>query len=427
MMGKILLVIKLSVNLRLAYFLSLYCKGAAEMGCAGMVLGLYRIMMENVFITAAETACVLGSQMEACLDVLRERRSGLALSACDSGAGFASLPVGAFPSPELVKGRRYGAASNAAVKVAAAAVRRAGWTPEQIRETWLYGASSRGNSGEILGVNAWRRPLRKFSASNTMHCEIPAAVSIELGIHGPWQMISNGCSSGLDALGMAWMAVAGGVAPRALVVAVDLPLVAALLQDFQGTGLLSTSGVNDPFAAQTSGFFPAEAAVALTLERDAAGRPKLCRFEHYSANSDAYDTLMIPTDGGGIESCVRTALQSGALEKVVAICPHATGTLNHARVEPPAIQRALDGRIVPLLPLKPQTGHTLGASGLLDVALLAACMAEHWLPATLPGLTPPACGLPLVESRLPLAAGDRIIKLASGMGGHNAAVSLAVV
>ena len=117
------------------------------MGCAGVVLGLYRIMMENVFITAVESACVLGLRTEECLDALRERRGALALSSCLPGAGFASLPVGAFPSPELVKGRRYGAASNAAVKVAASAMRRAGWTPEQVRETWLYGASSRGNAG----------------------------------------------------------------------------------------------------------------------------------------------------------------------------------------------------------------------------------------------------------------------------------------
>lgn len=380
--------------------------------------------MESVFITAVETACVLGLRMEECLTALRERRGGLVLSASLQEVGVTSLPVGALPSPELVKGRRYGAASNAAVKVASAAVRRAGWSPEEIRESWLFGASSRGNAGEMLGENTWRRPLRKFSASNTMHCEIPAAVSIELGIRGPWQMISNGCSSSLDALGMAWMAVGCGAAPRAVVVSVDLPLIASLLRDFQDTGLLSTNGVNDPFASTTSGFFPGEAAVAVTLERTRSG---LCRIEHYSANSDAYDTLMIPEDGGGIEACVRSALQAGDLTKVVAICPHATGTLNHARVEPPALLRALDGRTVPLLPLKPQTGHALGASGLLDVALLTACMAEGWLPATLSGLTPPACGLPLNEDPLQVSAGDRIIKLASGMGGHNAAMSLVVV
>lgn len=260
-----------------------------------------------------------------------------------------------------------------------------------------------------------------------MHCEIPAAVSIELGIRGPWQMVSNGCSSGLDALGMAWLAVGAGLAPRAIVVAVDLPLIAALLQDFQDTGLLTSNNVNDPFSTTTSGFLPGEAAVAVTLERDGSGRPKLCRLEHYSANSDAYDSLMIPDDGGGIEACVRSALVAGDISKVVAICPHATGTLNHARVEPPALLRSLDGKRVPLLPLKPQTGHTLGASGLLDVALLAGCMADGWLPAVLPGLTPPACGLPLNEAPLHVRAGDRVVKLASGMGGHNAAVSLVAV
>ncbi|WP_395736639.1 beta-ketoacyl synthase N-terminal-like domain-containing protein [Prosthecobacter sp.] len=381
-------------------------------------------MMESVFITAVETACVLGLRVEDCLTALRARRGGLALPGPLLGASFASLPVGAFPSREPLKGRRYGAASNAALQAAVSAVRRAGWSPQEVRGCWLYGASSRGNAAEILGENAWRRPLRKFSASNTMHCEIPAAVSIELGIRGPWQMISNGCSSGLDALGLAWMSVASGAAPRALVVAVDLPLIDALLQDFQETGLLSTNNVNDPFSPRTSGFFPGEAAVALTLERDKSG---LCRLEHYSANSDAYDTLMIPADGGGIESCVRTSIDAGDPARVVALCPHATGTLNHARVEPPALLRALDGRHVPLLPLKPHTGHTLGASGLLDVALLAPLMAEHCLPDTLPGLTPPACGLPLNNAPLQLSPGDRIIKLASGMGGHNAAVSLSVV
>ncbi|MFN0078169.1 MAG: beta-ketoacyl synthase N-terminal-like domain-containing protein [Prosthecobacter sp.] len=378
-----------------------------------------------MYITAVETACVLGVRVEDCVEALRERRGGLQP---EGRAGeFATLPVGMLSARELLKGRRYGAASNAAVAVARAAVRRAGWAPETVRESWLFAASSRGNVGEILGSNAWRRPIRKFSASNTMHSEIAAAVSIELGIRGPWQMCANGCSSGLDALGMAWMAVASGLAPRAIVVAVDLPLVTALLRDFRDTGLLSANGVNDPFASTTSGFLPGEAAVALTLERDESGNPKLCRLEHYSANSDAFDALMIPEDGGGIEDCVRAALKAGDRGKVVALCPHATGTLNHARVEPPALLRALEGKSMPLLPLKPQTGHTLGASGLLDVALLAACMAEGWLPAVLPGLTPPACGLQLNEAPMQVVAGDRVIKLASGMGGHNAAVSLAVV
>lgn len=392
--------------------------------------------METVLITGAEAACSLGPHLEACLAALRAGRGGLQplgsrLGAAAGLGDFATLQAGLLVERGLLRGRRYGAAGNAAVHLAREAVRRAGWSGGQTGEAWVYAASSRGNVGEEAGSNAWRRPVRRFSASNSMHSEIAAAVSIELGIRGPWQMISNGCSSGLDALGMAWMAVAGGLAPRALVVAVDLPFVPRLLRDFQDTGLLSRNGVNDPFSLEnpaTGGFLPGEAVVALTLERAAAatGRP-LCCLERYFANSDAYDALMIPPDGGGISDCVAGVWNAADPGRVVALCPHATGTLNHARAEPPALQRAMAGRTVPLLPLKPHTGHTLGASGLLDVALLAACMAEGTLPAVLPGLTPSACGLPLLTAPLPVVSGDRVVKLASGMGGHNAAVSLAVV
>lgn len=403
--------------------------------------------MEPVLITGAEAACALGLRLEDCVQALRARRGGLApLGSRLGGAAleaFAGLAAGLFPTRELVQGRRYGAAGNAAVRAARAAVSRAGWSAQKTDGAWVFAASSRGNVGEEAGSNAWRRPLRRFSASNTMHSEIAAAVSIELGIRGPWQMISNGCSSGLDALGLAWMAVAGGLAPRALVVAVDLPFVPRLLRDFQDTGLLSRNNVNDPFAlgnaeaggpdAATSGFLPGEGVAAVTLEPagGATARPAsaLCAMDRYCANSDAYDTLMIPPDGGGIADCVQQVCGSISSETapLVALCPHATGTLNHARAEPAAILRALAGQDVPLIPLKPHTGHTLGASGLLDVALLAACMAERMLPAVLPGLTPPACGLRLAEAALPLKPGDRVVKLASGMGGHNAAVSLRVV
>ena len=105
---------------------------------------------------------------------------------------------------------------------------------------------------------------------------------------GPWQVVANGCAAGLDALGMAALAVALGWTRRALVVAVDLPLVPALLQDFATTGLLSANGVNDPYGAGTSGFFPGEGVAAVTIEEagEANGRA-WCHLDAYGANSDA--------------------------------------------------------------------------------------------------------------------------------------------
>jgi 3-oxoacyl-[acyl-carrier-protein] synthase II len=362
--------------------------------------------VSRVVITAAETVCALGGDLDTCLQAWRDGRSGLVP---EDGR-----LVGRIADRRPLKGRRYGAASNLAVHVARRAVERAGWSPEQTASAWLFAASSRGNAGELLGAHAWRRPSRRFSASNTMHSEIAAAASIEIGLRGPWQLLSNGCSSGLDALGLAWMALKAGVARRALVLAVDLPLLPELLRDFADTRLLARSERNDPLAPATAGFQPGEAGVALTLELDLDGWAEVT---DYRANSDAHDSLMVPEDGRGLAELLQ-GLPAPAL-----ICPHATGTPNHATAEVAALRTAFGDRLPPLLLLKPFTGHSLGASGLLDTALLAAAMGQPPLPGNLPGLTCPT-GITLPATPISMPKDSTILKIASGMGGHNAAVGL---
>ncbi len=351
-------------------------------------------------ITSAEAVCALGSSIPECLNNWTAGRSGLSM---ESGH-----LVGRIGDRVMMKGRRYGAASNLAVHVARRAVQKAGWDREEIKGAWLFAASSRGNASELLGQNSERRPVKRFSASNTIHSEIAAAVSIELGIRGPWQMLSSGCSSGLDALGMAWMALRAGLTQRAIVLAVDLPLVPELMRAFQETHLLSTNGVNDPLSPLTTGLHLGEAGVAVTLEITNKGLAEMTR---YSANSDAYDSLMIPEKGEPLAELL------GTFSRPAFICPHATGTLNHAQSEMQAL-RTTFAELPPLLLLKPFTGHTLGACGLLDIALLASTLPI--VPGNLPGLTG------VSSETCVFKTGDEILKIASGMGGHNAVVSLRV-
>lgn len=366
----------------------------------------------SISITAAEAVCALGDTLDASFESWRGGRCGLT----KDDHGFLA---GRIADRSVLSGRRYGAASNLAVQVSRRAVVRAGWQEAELRDAWLFAGSSRGNAGELLQVNGWRKPKKRFSASNSLHSEIAAAVSIELGIRGPWQMLANGCSAGLDALGMAWMALTSGLAKRAVVVAVDLPLVPELIHDFRQTRLLARSDLNDPFSPQTSGFHPGEAGVAVTLEAmDAAALDRgWCELETYRANSDAYDSLAVPADGGGLIELLR------GLPTPRLICPHATGTPNHAAGEINALRSVYGKGRPPLLLLKPLTGHTLGASGLLDVALLAAAMNAGRVPANLAGLTQPE-GVALLTEPLPWPLSSRIVKIASGMGGHNAAVVL---
>ncbi|HYF34157.1 MAG TPA: beta-ketoacyl synthase N-terminal-like domain-containing protein, partial [Prosthecobacter sp.] len=200
---------------------------------------------------------------------------------------------------------------------------------------------------------------------------------------------------------------------RALVVAVDLPLTPQLLKDFEETRLLSVKGGNDPLSPETDGFIPGEAAAAVTL--DVVRRGGICEVASYGANSDAYDSLSVPANGAPLADLINKICGT---ESPDVICPHATGTANHAVGEVAALRRAFPAGVPPLLLLKPFTGHTLAASGLLDVALIAGGWKNDLLRMNY------RVSMPEGFSRMVKPGAKTCLKIASGMGGHNAAVIL---
>lgn len=365
----------------------------------------------STHITAAEAACALGSTLAACKDAVTQRRHGLRpLRELVSVPGLEELLAGWIPDRSLLLGRRYGVATNAALHVARRAVAQAGWSAEELSDAWIFAGTSRGNAAESFGHTSFRRPVPRFSASNSLPSEIPSALSIELNIRGPWQLLSNACAAGLDALGMAHLAVVSGAAPRALVVAVELPLIPELLTSFQQSGLLSRNNLNAPYHSETNGLQPAEAVAALTLEPP--GRPAKAALLGYWASSDAYHALAVPADGRGLRAAWKQALSELPDLPWGGICPHATGTAEQGRAEQRVLQDFLTGAHAqtPLALLKPFTGHSLGASGLLEIAILSEFLQQ--------GEFPGATGLTRV------ARDQLIFKMASGMGGHNAIVAL---
>jgi 3-oxoacyl-[acyl-carrier-protein] synthase II len=380
-----------------------------------------------VTITAADAACGLGEHLESICDAIRAGRRG-ARPLREFGTlpeRFHELPGYWLGDRGMLSGRKYGAVSNLAVAMTRRVLSQVGWRARHIEESWIFVGSSRGNTGELLGARHGRRPMPLYAASNSMHSEIAAAISIECGILAPWQTLSNGCSSGLDALIWAAHAVSCGLAPRAIVVGIDLPLAGALLADFASTGLLTSNGVNDPYSPATTGFFPAEAVAALTIEPNGRGTHLVGAW----MNSDAYDPVGLPPDGRGTAALLRMAWEwLGGADSLwrPAICPHASGTRAHGLAEHGALATVLAERGVRKVPtslLKPFTGHSLGASGALDTAILHAFLANGALPPNLPGLAGECAEIFLPETVQPVD-GRTILKISVGMGGHNALVAL---
>jgi len=305
----------------------------------------------------------------------------------------------------------------AAIRVAREAVIAAGWSAAECRDAAVVLGTSRGNAAGWLAPWPGRRPFKLMAASNTIHSEPAAAITIELGIHGPYHVLASGCSAGLDAIGMAALLVWAGVVPRALAVAVDLPLVPCLLDSYAHSGLLATPAKVNPYHPASAGFIPAEGAAAMTLEAERPGFPRLL---HYAANSDACDPLGMPKDGGRSVELIEAAMQIHG--RPAALCPHATGTAVHAVSEPAALHRALGTHDLPSLHfLKAYTGHTIGASGLVETVLLTAFLRDGRLPPNPDNLHVPG-GFSAPSVSRP-AAGP-VFKLSHSMGGHNALLVL---
>jgi len=304
----------------------------------------------------------------------------------------------------------------AGLHVARQAVAEAGWSREDLRDAALVVGTSRGNAAGWLGPWPGRRPFRLMAASNTIHSEPASAISIELGIAGPNHVLASGCAAGLDAVGIAMMLVQLGVASRALAVAVDLPLVPILLDNYAASGLLAAELDLNPYHPKSSGFIPAEGAAAMAIERHPGDFPRL---HSYSCNSDACDPVGIPVDGGRTHELLEKAV--GQFGIPAGLCPHATGTAVQAVADPASLSRVFVESRPTLHLLKSFVGHTIGASGLLESVILARFARDHQLPPNLAGQYGPE-GFDLPDQSLDL--NGLIYKLSHGMGGHNALLVL---
>lgn len=326
---------------------------------------------------------------------------------------FARYPAAWIGNRDLLIHRKWSPSTMAALHVVKQAVDMAGWQRSDLHDAGLVFASSRGNAAGWLGPWPGRRPFRLMATSNTMHGEPAAAISIGYGIHGPNHVIASGCSAGLDAIGISMMMMRSGICKRVLAVAVELPLVPLLLQNYHSSGLLSDSFAPDPYHPESNGFVPGEGAAAMALEMRAPGEDEVSML-HYSCNSDASDPIGIPGDGGKTpELLVRSGIDK---DEIGAICPHATGTAVQRKADPAWMHRVFADRIPPVVPLKSMLGHTIGASGMLESVILADFMMRESLPPTPRFLHLPE-GLSRPEPDIQFTGS--VAKIAHSMGGHN--------
>lgn len=249
-------------------------------------------------------------------------------------------------------------------------------------------------------------------------------VAQTFALDGPAVVISAACATTAKAFGNAARMIAAGLCDAAIVGGAD-SLCATTLYGFRSLGLLSPEPCR-PFDIARDGISIGEAAGFALVERaPARPRPADLLLLGFGESSDAYHMSTPDPDGYGARLAMEKALASAGLtaQEIDYINLHGTATPAGDAAEDRAIV-SLFGDSVPCSSTKGQTGHTLGAAGIVE-AIIAALSLRHGL---MPGSPYTQTLDPALRCRyvtMPLEAPlRRVMSNSFGFGGSNCSLIL---
>jgi 3-oxoacyl-[acyl-carrier-protein] synthase II len=341
-----------------------------------------------------------------------DEATGFAFAAAHEAASDAHLSLDDLSRAGLVLGTNFGGAAS--------------W--EMTCEMLLDApADPEGDPNALPTVDA--ETFRQFSPEHAL-----GYISERLGLGGPRLSLSNACSSGAHALGLAcdWLRLG-----RAEIV---------LCGGYDGLGLSTLAGLSilrtispdacRPFDLNRSGTIFGEGAAILVLEtwesalkRDAKVYAEVLG---HAINNNAHHLTAPDKDGRGLESVMLRALRDAGIgpSEIDYINAHGTGTQYNDLAETQAIKRVLGERArqVPVSSIKAATSHTMGAAGALEAIACVLALQNQTLPPTLNYETPdPACDLDIVPNKGRSHAIRTVLSNSSGIGGNNASVVLRIL
>ena len=205
-----------------------------------------------------------------------------------------------------------------------------------------------------------------------------------LGINGPQLSTNSACASGLQALGEALeliqlgkadVVVAGGSDESTPLVASSFQLLYALAEEESP----EPEKLSRPFDAGRTGLVCSEGAGILVVEEyehaKRRGAEILFEIAGYATNCSGWHVSH--SDEKQIANCMKAALADAGInaDEVDYVSAHATGTKVGDQAEAAAI-RSVFADMVPVSSMKGHLGHTLGASGSMELAAVCGMMRD---------------------------------------------------
>jgi 3-oxoacyl-[acyl-carrier-protein] synthase II len=264
----------------------------------------------------------------------------------------------------------------------------------------------------------------------------PGNVSIHFGLCGPNTAVSTACASAAHAISDALRAIQWNYADVMLTGGSESAITNMGLGGFISARALSMrnddpQAASRPFDKDRDGFVLSEGAGVLVLEEleRARRRGAMIYAEVLGCGStaDAYHITAPHPEGSGAMRAMELALRDARLnpDDIQYVNSHGTSTPLGDEAETKAIKQVFGAhaRRLAVNSTKSMIGHTLGASGGIELLVCALSIKQGLLHPTINYQTPdPACDLDYIPNRPRETRVRRAISNSFGFGGHNCCV-----
>lgn len=363
-------------------------------------------MKRRVVVTGMGGVCALGEDWSTVKsNLLKKSNAVVMMPDWDIYNGLntkLAAPVQNFELPDDIynrkKTRSMGRVALFAVRSSEYALRQAGLLDDPLLGSGRVGVAYGSSTGNVDSVACFGDMILSHDTGgitgNTYVKMMPHTTSVNIaiffGIKGRQITTSTACTSGSQAIGYAYEAIAYGLQDVMVAGGAEelSPTESAVFDT-----LFATSCLNDspkltprPFDKDRDGLVIGEGAATLVLEEyehaKARGATILAEVVGFASNCDASHITQPQTDT--IEVCIRNSLKDAGIDSsaIGYINAHGTATERGDIAESNATSRVF-GSSVPFSSLKSYFGHTLGACGSLEAWLSIKMMNEGWFTPTI--------------------------------------------
>lgn len=277
--------------------------------------------------------------------------------------------------------------------------------------------------------------INPFFATSVIPSSATTQIMLTLKIKGPSQTITTACASSTWAAGTAFHSIRDGLCDVMLAGGSEAPITPLVLSTLSTLHVLSAdnnghNGSFSPFSKEASGFVLGEGGAILVLEELGhavrRGAKIYAEVVGFGSSSDGYHIMFFDPSYERPAAAIGSALREARLTagEVGYINAHGIAIQECDRGETGIFKKAF-GEVayqIPISATKPLTGHTLGASGAME--LIACClMMEHgYLHPTINFRgSDPLCDLNYLPNVGLRRSVDAMISVSFGFGGYNSA------